>query len=201
MQHKLYRVRVAVILQVKLLLTTLILNAVDLLVWVQKMSLQICKMQAFQSSNTAANLVCNVFWEGRLGWRRSSLTDNTTDTSNSWSIKAASTPWGPVSQAGGGSWRASWRRRDPGLGCIAAQRRSRLSGTAGGRPPEGCTGAGTSHTPASARAQSTPAPSAPGWPKWRKGECARLNVRLETVGERRCSRHLMHCLCVKRKYR
>lgn len=76
-----------------------------------------------------------------------------------------STPRGPVSLGEGGSWRASWRKRDPGLGCIAARPRSRLSGRVGGRRPEDYTGAETSHKPASAEAQSTPAPSAPGWQK------------------------------------
>ncbi len=133
------------------------------------MSLQLCEMRALKSPNTAANLVWNIFWEGRPRWRWSSLTDNTIGAWNSRSIKAASTPRGPVSQAGGGSWRASWRRRGPGLGCIAAQRRSRLSGRAGGRHPEGCTEAETSHTPTSARARSTPAPSAPGRPNREKG--------------------------------
>lgn len=86
---------------------------------------------------------------------------------NCWSIKATSTPRDCVNRGGGGSWTASWRRRDPGLGCIAAQQRCRPSGRAGGPLPEGCTEARTCRTPAAARAQSTRAPSAPGQQMWR----------------------------------
>lgn len=99
-----------------------------------------------------------------------------------------------MSRAGGGSWRASWRRRDPGPGCIASQQRSRRSGRAGGRHPVGCTGAKTFHTPACARARSTPAPSAPGWQKWRKEECVRLNVWLE-IAEQLLKEAIASSLC------
>lgn len=85
-----------------------------------------------------------------------------TPSPNFKTLKAASTRWDHVSQGGGGSWKASWRRRDPGLGCTVAQRRSRPSGRAAGPPPEGCTAGGTCHTPASARVRSRRDPSEPG---------------------------------------
>lgn len=121
----------------------------------------------------------------------SELLTEITETSSAWSIKARSTPWGPVSRAGGGNWRANWRRRDPELGCTVSQQRSRLSDMAGAPRPEGYTEAETSRTPVSARARNTQAPSAPGWGNREKGGgwvwMSNMAVHLFIVGSQRMS--------------